>query len=466
MPSDHKDEGFAGTLRNLHLTDIIQMCCLSVTTLGIRVMKDEKEGEIIIRDGDIVHSQVGNITGEEAFYTIMCWKSGNFESIDVDPSSPKTIQRHYQFLIMEAARRMDEKDESREVGTREEKLRVMIVDDSSVMSRILTATFTAEGDIDVVGVARNGEEALEMIDAVKPDLITLDMNMPVMDGKSALKHIMIKTPCPVVIMSNVGSATQNTVMKFLELGAVDFMSKPVKNESILIQQEMIVKRLHRAAKGRINLFRRTQPPPVVPQDKKKAIGNVGFDSLVVVNAGAGAHSYVIHLLADICKEIDSGLIALQTLPPQLVHSLPDYYNQRCSYQVESVEERTKLVSNTCFLMSNGVPVNVETGAEGYFLLPGKSMNSITSNNDQFLTDLAEHYHGEIFMLLLSGAEIGQLEGLKRIRENSGTIIIQERDTCMIRDPLDIVSKEKMVDMEVKVNEMASLLKKMIQSSGD
>jgi two-component system chemotaxis response regulator CheB len=103
------DSGFAGTLKNIQLNDLIQMCCLSASSICMRVTKDNRIGAIFIVDGEIVHAACENIVGEEAFYRILGWQTGSFESIEVSTTPQRTIQNNYHYLIMEAARRVDEK---------------------------------------------------------------------------------------------------------------------------------------------------------------------------------------------------------------------------------------------------------------------------------------------------------------------------------------------------------------------
>jgi two-component system chemotaxis response regulator CheB len=221
-----KQSGFAGTLKNLQLIDIIQLCCLSVSTMAIKVTKEESEGTIFIQNGEVVHACQGETAGIDAFYTIMGWERGNFETFDADVTPKRTIREHYHFLLMEASRQIDETTQRRTeeaASVAQKKLRVLIVDDSPIMTKILTSVYTAQGDIEIAGTAGNGEQAIEMIDTTRPDLITLDVNMPVMDGNTTLKHIMIKKPCPVIVMSNLGDTSLENVLNFLDLGAVDFM---------------------------------------------------------------------------------------------------------------------------------------------------------------------------------------------------------------------------------------------------
>lgn len=212
-----KEDGFAGTLKNIDLTDLLQMCCLSCSSMTILVKKGADHGMIYIRDGQIIHAQYRSIAGVEAFFDILSWESGSFETLDFISVDNETIKQNYQYLLMEAARRIDEKFEKKDLSKAKHpetdlsdtgKIRVLIVDDSAMMRRILTDIFSHNQQIVVAGTAKNGEEALEQIDLLSPDLITLDVNMPVMRGDTALKHIMIKSPSPVVIISSVGDRSK------------------------------------------------------------------------------------------------------------------------------------------------------------------------------------------------------------------------------------------------------------------
>jgi len=220
-----KDKGFEGSLKNIQLTDLIQMCCLSCLNMGISVKKGSEKGKMYIKDGDIIHAECGDTVGEDAFYKILAWESGSFETIAFVAAQETTIDKNYQYLLLEVLRIADEKamkedDEDENKGKihlslPHENIRVLIVDDSPMMCRILSDIIESDEEMEVVGTAENGEEALKKIGELEPDIITLDVNMPVMDGSTALKHIMIKSPCPVVIISSVGNSSQMNVIDFL-----------------------------------------------------------------------------------------------------------------------------------------------------------------------------------------------------------------------------------------------------------
>jgi len=260
--------GFVGTLNNVQLSDILQMCCIGGTSTAIRVTQDGREGIIYLVEGEIVHAEAGDISGKTAFFTIMGWNQGNFESIMGKRPDRKTIVHNWQHLLLEACRRQDEDssthpvektalDEDKPVSDiNDMRTRVLIVDDSAMMRKALAKIF-GEEDFLIVGSAANGVEALELIPRVHPDVITLDVNMPVMDGISALKRIMIQFPLPTVMVSAMTQDGATITFDALKYGAVDFIPKPsqLNEEDKEKQISLIREKVQLASKVAINSVR-------------------------------------------------------------------------------------------------------------------------------------------------------------------------------------------------------------------
>jgi two-component system chemotaxis response regulator CheB len=464
------NQGFAGTLKNIQINDLIQMCCLSMATLSIRVSKNDHQGMIYIKDGDVVHAICGDASGEDAFYTILGWASGHFETLDDTYDGENTVNKSYEFLLMEAARRTDEAeeeeagDDSPETGSLllPERLKVLLVDDSTLMAKILSSMLTATGDIEVVGIAQNGQDAIEMAQSLFPDLILLDVNMPVMDGSTALKHIMIRTPCPVVVMSNVGSGSPETVIHFLDLGAVDFMAKPVKNKDLLLQQQKIVGRITQAATAAIKNFRRYRSPaaPGSPQ-ARPAHGPSPSDQLVVIASGCSGHGELTQLLSHLPDERNVAMVALKTIPPAFIPALARHLGGTSAFQVAPLTDGAPLRTGYCYLGTPGHALRtVATAREMVVELPAHPTGPrhAASYFDLFLCSAADCFPGSLLVVLLSGADTGNLEGLRYVRKQGARIVVQDPASCMMPGPLVSVLDARLTETIVAPEALADQIR--------
>ena len=448
-PPPDTDAGFAGTLKNIQLNDLIQMCCLSASSLCMRVTKDERLGTIFIVEGEIVHAACEDVVGEEAFYRILGW----------------TIQKNYHFLIMEAARRVDElsASDAREItsttspieDTADDRLRILIVDDSPMMRKILSSMLTTSQNNKVVGMASNGEEAISMINDLSPDLVTLDVNMPVMDGTSTIKHIMIKKPCPVVITSNPGDGSSRAIFNFLELGAVDFMSKPTKNQDILVQQQKILERVRVAATANVSNFRIPRIPKAVAADTGNPPVVSASRQLVIVISGPGGHPEQMSLLSGLVPalaDLQGAVVAIQSLPPAFGDAFAKYLLERCGCPASAIDQETMLSSGGCYVGIHGCPLTVKMNDQQPVIVPIAADDGMI-HVDRLLSTAASAFKQRLTVVLLSGANTGDQSGVQAVHDNGGRIIMRERSTGMVAEPLDLVAEAGLVAAEEAPNNL-------------
>jgi two-component system chemotaxis response regulator CheB len=450
--------GFAGTLRNIQITDIIQMCCLAGASLSIRVTQDSDTGTIYIEDGEVVHAECGTLVGVEAFFTILGWPSGQFETMEASAISKPTIKEACQFLLMEAARQADEmallpKEET--VEPEEEldlasprQLKVLIVDDSPIMCKILRSMLCADPSINVVGTAKNGEDALAKMKSLSPDLITMDVNMPVMDGSTALKHIMIGSPCPVLIMSNLLPSSYNTLLSFLNLGAADFMSKPVKTSNIVLQQQRIVERVHNAAKANMNRFQVMRHPKLNPSEFIQVDKKASCDTLVIINSGAGGYLEMVNLVTALPYVASTCVLSLQSIPPRFAPTLSTFLNVRSRFEVKPLKDKTILNAGRCYIGTNGktIHVRMEDGLKIMRHKKGLEDDTPLESVDSVLSSAADIFKDRVLVILLSGGDIGTMDGLRAVKSAGGRILAPIPEKSILPDSFmgaidtDLVSK--------------------------
>ncbi len=495
--SGGNDEGFAGTLNNIQLPDLIQMCCSSGISTVIRVQKDARKGIIYIEDGDIIHAECEKIEGSEAFYKIFSWRSGSFETLGNIACPKITIKKNWQYLLMEGHRRIDEADDintrtdetestcidfellsddeiadalmldpedektdifdnSIQAGNKDKageftpgKKRILIVDDSPMMCRILTDMLSEDEEIEVAGTAQNGEEALKQIDKLNPDLITLDVNMPVMDGSTALKHIMIKKPCPVVILSAVKNKNSSRILDFLLLGAVDFIQKPVNSKDAPIQKKQLAEAVKNATLAKIKRFKRFHSPRVIKKKDRPVINHKSTENLVVILSGTGGYTELIKILPAMPPDLNSSFLVFQKIADSFLVPFASYLKQRCKMEVALINQRAPLLTGVAYMESAAKPALLVKGEKGHFI---KTMANIPDPEkptmpEVFFKSALENLSGKLFVVLLSGADIGNLDVLSRIKEKNGKILAQNRDQCMVSKPIELAKERGLISFQ-------------------
>jgi two-component system chemotaxis response regulator CheB len=363
---------------------------------------------------------------------------------------------------MEAARRVDEQSEAQQTESQpstvseaaDDRLQVLIVDDSPMMRKILSSMLTTSNQIKVVGTASNGKEAIAMIDDLSPDLVTLDVNMPVMDGTS-----MIRKPCPVVITSNPGEGSSKAIFNFLELGAVDFLSKPTKNQDIVKQQLRILERVRVAATATVGNFRIARVPKVPANHVVDQPSGSACHSLVILISGPGGHPEQMSLVSGLMPSmlaIDGAVLAIQDLPPTFGSAFAGYIHERCGCPASSIESETVLKRGSCYVGIQGCALMVKKNDHQPTIDPFADSEAMAPV-DRLLSSAASVFKQRLTVVLLSGANTGSLSGITVVRENGGRIILRERATSMVRESLDMVVEAGLLDAEVNTTALVTTI---------
>jgi two-component system chemotaxis response regulator CheB len=481
-----KEVGFNGTLKNILLTDLIQICCIAGADMAIKVSNGPSEGVFYIEAGEVIHAECGDLQGESAFFTIVGWESGSFESFGVERFPEPTISKPYMYLLMEGSRQSDESgmteensDEGMEVveepenphstepiglteeispfgmddleaslddalpdidkvessldeSSTEKIFRVMIVDDSAIMCRILSDTLSESERIEIVGTAKNGREALKKIEELKPDLITLDVNMPVMGGQTALKHIMIKNRCPVVIISSLNSGSYQNILDFLLLGAVDFIGKPVNSEDVAGQKRRIIEKIINAGNAHTDNFIRYKPPVAVKPELKMEVTGPGR-RVVLILSGAGGYSELVRLLSKIPSGIRACLVVVHDMTLSFIQPLVTYLQERSRLNVTLLSPDQKLLNEHCYIGTPDSRFWLKYMDHAFVTTPPDSDNEI---HPVAGIGLLDHDDGQLMTVMLSGALVGDEESLEVFKKINRRIIVKDPESCMVPDTLE------------------------------
>lgn len=477
-------DGFTGVV-NLQLTELIQMLCLARSSLVMKVSSSIGNGLIFIQEGWIVHAESGIFEGEAAFYDILQWKDGHFEMVSFQDPGVRSIGKSWEGLLFETMRMHDEEnaelvdmdevfdsldrlipehidgeDGERPQGHAGEApaegdslldwsadsevlplepppqpLQVLLVDDSSFFVSRLKRMLEADPDIRVADVARNGKECLELLVSGKNfDLIVLDNQMPVMQGDTALKHIMIRYPVPALIVSALHPQSPAKLFEFFQIGAVDYLPKPTASDN----QELYGARLRQLVRGtagaQVSHFRRCRKPlRDLPPGGSEGTPPTPREKLLVVLGTEGAHMDWFRLpLQDICSHrLAIGLLELTAgLLPGFCRLLESWTDVKVAPL-----DPSRSIQQGCFYWGNPASsVNLKVAPSGESLsieVLSPEMLDWPADSARWIEQLSAQAGPGLAVYFLSGARPLPRQTIERLLENGSRLMAApcERVVC-------------------------------------
>ncbi|PIE58192.1 MAG: hypothetical protein CSA33_04595 [Desulfobulbus propionicus] len=330
------------------------------------------------------------------------------------------------------------------------KKRVLVVDDSKLFRGIIKEILEFDGTLEVVGEAADGDEAVRLNQELAPDVITLDVNIPGMGGASTSQYLMLFHPCPVVIVSNLSNRSQDTIIDFLRLGAVDFLIKPKGEDDREEIQHRFVTAVHNAAKAKVDEFTSFTLPGAISTQVKPTGHSIPSRQLAVVVSGAGGIAELLHLFGRFPSGFDGTVMVVQRMPEAFISSLVEYINQISRIPVLPMSEGMPLLVGQGYI---GTPKTANQLCErkGQFFLTRLELPSSFGDEqydiDSLLCSAAETFVGPVSLTLLSGSTCS-LQTLRYLQSKSGTIIVKQPETCVVRDSLETIVKAGLADAEV------------------
>ena len=332
----------------------------------------------------------------------------------------------------------------------EEKLKVLVVDDASFMVKAVSEVLESDPGIQVVGSAKTGLEGLEKIKELHPDVITLDIDMPVMDGISAMRHIMIESPVPGVVLSSLFSDGSIT-FEALRLGVVDFVPKPsgAISRDINNSKQKIIDRLKIANSVNLENIRRVKLPNWdVKEGLAERYGFRSLDYIMVLGTTLSGPNTIIRLLATLSPNLPAATVVVQEISPKILSAFVKKFDEHVPWKIEAAGDNIALEQGTCYVASNENSLTIQTNQNGEACL--KVGNGVDRPLDLLFSSAAEIFKQNTVGVLLTGIGDDGADGFARIQEKSGVTIAQHTDSCVYpnltqnaieRRTVDIVAEE-------------------------
>src|SRR5216684_4675490 len=224
-------------------------------------------------------------------------------------------------------------------------IRVLVVDDSAFMRRVVSEAIAAQPDMEVAGVAINGLDALVKVEQLQPDVVTLDVEMPEMDGLTALRHLMARYPRPVVMLSSLTREGAVTTLRALNIGAVDFVAKPSGSISLDFHRvrDELVEKVRIAAGARLRPAAPARPPVVASAPRPI---NPYFERLVVIGSSTGGPRALSSLVPALHANETTAYVIVQHMPAGFTRSLAERLDSLSALAVREAQDDDRLQANT------------------------------------------------------------------------------------------------------------------------
>lgn len=345
-------------------------------------------------------------------------------------------------------------------------IRILVVDDSAFMRKLVSDLFNTTPGFTVVDTARNGLEAIEKVKQFKPDVITMDVEMPGMDGLSALKIIMEQHPTPVVMLSSLTRDGAEATIKALELGAVDFVSKT--GTSILnisnVHEELLQK-VRAAANANIK--------PLASRTTTIAKSNINFNNLsttgdlvVAIGTSTGGPRALQEVITKIPAHFPAGILIVQHMPPGFTKSLAERLNTLSAIEVKEAEDGDIVRPGLALIAPGDYHMRVERGPNQRVqvkISQEPAVNSHRPSVDPMMKSVAEIYHRNAVGVILTGMGTDGSQGIKKIKERGGYTIAEDQSTAVVygmpRAAVELGVVDKVTALPMVANEIIQHIRK-------
>lgn len=314
-------------------------------------------------------------------------------------------------------------------------IRVLIIDDSAVVRQTLSAILESDTLIEVVGTASDPYRAVEKLRTVKPDVITLDVEMPRMDGLTFLRKLMAQAPIPVVICSSLTGAGTDTQIRALEYGAVDIITKPVLGTRQFLEESRvrILDAVKGAARARIGR-QQAVPAPAVVQRKLPATQSLSetTEKVIAVGASTGGTEAIRILLSSLPEDCP-GILIVQHMPEGFTRSFADRLNSLCRINVKEAEDGDSLLRGHALIAPGNRHMRLRRSGARYVvgLEDGPLVSRHRPSVNVLFRSVARYAGANAIGVILTGMGGDGTEGLLEMREAGAYTIGQDEDSSVV-----------------------------------
>lgn len=372
----------------------------------------------------------------------------------------------------------------------QKKSKLLVVDDSAFMRKLISDFFTDHLQIEVVGSARNGKDAIKKIQQLKPDVVTLDVEMPEMNGLDALKEIMIQCPVPVVMLSSTTQRGTENTLTAMEYGAVDFVAKPSGTISLDLHkiQDDLVHKVVEASKVPIAKLKKTISSPITfaPQkvttaaavtmtstpskaipvfDKpvKKVEWNKHSKKIILIGTSTGGPRALQEVITKIPGNVDAPILIVQHMPAGFTKSLAARLDQLSQIHVKEAEQGDILQKGTAYIAPGGYHLKLRKVGSTFAIALDQNEPPRSGHRpsvDVMFEDVSKYQDFDKIAVIMTGMGYDGSKGLVALKKSGNVMAIAESaETCIVYGMPKAAVETQLVDEVADVDVIAQTIMK-------
>lgn len=343
---------------------------------------------------------------------------------------------------------------------------VVVVDDSAFMRKALSTMLEKDPEIRVAATAKNGQEGLEAIRVHKPDVVTLDIEMPVMDGLTALRHIMMEMPRPVLMVSSLTSEGAEATLKAMELGAVDYIPKQLSRVSldiVKIEDDLRTKVKSLAQRSiKPQLARAHHAAPVRSQSQRTLTRPTSASvkrDVIAIGVSTGGPPAVQKVLSSLPADMPASIVIAQHMPAAFTGPFAKRLDSVCQISVREAVDGEPLQPGVAYISPGGKHLRIrQRGSRVALEVSGDPADALYKPSaNELITSVAQVSRRRALGVILTGMGYDGAEGMKLLKANGGLCIAQNDASCVVYGMPKAVVDAGLADEVLDIDEIGAAI---------
>lgn len=351
------------------------------------------------------------------------------------------------------------------------KIRVLVVEDSSLARTVITDILASDPEIEVVGTANNGKTAIFKNDQLDPDVITMDIEMPIMDGLEALQHIIERNPKPVIMLSILTQHGAEETFKALDYGAVDFIPKPASNVSLKEVKEQLIEKVKQVYKIEIKIPGKGKEPEEkkkVAEEKEKAeLAEIKLKEstsrIVAIGTSTGGPSALMNIFRKLPDKFPSSIFVVQHMPAGFTKAFAQRLNQLSGLNVKEAEDGDKILPGWGYISPGDSHMKIaeKNGEKIIKLEKGDKVSGHMPSIDVLFNSMADNYGKDAICVIMTGMGQDGAKGIYKVKEKGGYTIAQDEESSVVFGMNKVAINNGAVNKIIALNDISKAILELL-----